>query len=117
LLGYGVDVWDGNIIGEVGTSPTPTIDSKGGCKVDAAQDLKEKDDLDEGFKERAALDLKKKVEQKISLYSNVTHNRLEIVTKMISTRSMDATIRKKDNEWVCLFTLTKGGPTLDTKEA
>lgn len=117
LLGYGVDIWDGNILGEVGTSPTSRFDSKGGSKKDATRGLKEKDVQGKGFEEGTTLDLNKKAKQKITLRYSAMHNRLEAITKVISTKSMDATIRKENNEWVCLFTLTKGGPTLDTKEA
>ena len=112
-----MDVWDGKIFRDVGTNPTSMFDSKGGKQEDVAQDLKEKYDMDEGFKEGTTLDLKNKIEQKITFCFSTMHNWLEAIMKIILIRSMDTTIHKKDIEWICLFTLTKAGPTLDIKEA
>lgn len=105
LLGYEVDVWNGNIHGEGGINSLPIAEPKETDK-----------DSGEGFEEDITLVMKKKAERKLTLRPSTTHNQLEVIPEIVSARSMDATIWKEDNEWFYLFTLTKGGLELDKRE-
>lgn len=99
LLGYGAVAWDGNFNGEAKEGSTLMANLK-----DEGKKMGDSVGRTQG---EATLSRKKEVEWKITLQTSATHHRLEKIPEVISAGSMDATMWPKDNEWVCVFTLSK----------
>lgn len=102
LLGYGAIAWDGNFSREVKESPTLATNRGEERKIGVSANRSQGE---------ATLSQKKEAKWKLKLQTSVINRRLEKILEVISAGSMAVIMRKRDNEWIYVFTLSKEGPT------